>query len=169
MVEKTFKIPQRKHYSGLHVCPHIGSNIAQKYVTFDKSSIYQFRTEDQYDINKLFGLSYGLHHTNSARFGWRSLGKFSTKIEILAYCYVDGKRVESDDDLLVTLVNINEEYRYQLITDYDNYGFVVYNNKNEIVGSKFIPHNKLPLWGYKLYPYFGGNNPAPHDITIKMS
>lgn len=166
---KTFKILHGKHSSGTHFKPHIWKDGIQKYVTFDKSAIYQFKTDDQYDINKLFGLSYGMHHTNSVRFGWRSLGDYSSKIEILAYCYVDGKRVDEDGtNLFIAMVNINREYRYQINVNDNNYLLSIHDDKNEMVGQKFISHNKLPFWGYTLYPYFGGNRTAPHNITIKL-
>lgn len=166
---KTYKIPHGKHSSGIHFGPHIWKDGTQKYVTFDKSAIYQFKTDDQYDINKLFGLSYGMHHTNSVRFGWRSLGDYSDNIEILAYCYVDGKRVVEDGiNLFIAMVNINREYRYQIIVSDNSYSLTIHNDKNVMIGHKSIPHNKLPFWGYKLYPYFGGNRTAPHNITIKL-
>ena len=50
-----------------------------------------FATDDHLDVNKLFGMSYGFHHKNSARFGWRwDLEK--NLVEILGYTYVNGVR-----------------------------------------------------------------------------
>ena len=39
--------------------------------------------------NKLFGLSYGHHHRNSIRIGWRGTGE---EVEIAAYVYERGVR-----------------------------------------------------------------------------
>jgi len=85
-------------------------NIAFK-VLFDTSCKYHIDGEDMEDINKLFGISYvpwymvplaifssvflslfrNQHHKDSARFGWRHNDKLN-RIEILAYCYVNGVR-----------------------------------------------------------------------------
>jgi hypothetical protein len=143
-----------------------------KQVTFNKSAIYQFHDEDQYDINKLFGLSYGMHHTNSTRFGWRSLGVYSSMIEIVAYCYVDGKRVEEDGtNLYIGMVDINKPYTFHITVTDEDYNFSIIDFTGDdfkVVGSKTITHNGIPKLGYHLYPYFGGNRAAPHNITINI-
>jgi hypothetical protein len=133
---------------------------------FDRTSQYYHGNIDQYDINKLFGLSYGLHHKNSVRFGWRSVGNFSPKIEILSYCYVDGRRVsEEDDNLFIAMINIGEWYTYRINVCEKDYTFTIFKN-GQTVGRIEIPHRGITWWGYHLYPYFGGNRKAPHDIRI---
>jgi len=165
-MSKIYTIPQAKHSSGFHFRPHLQQKFLQYNIKFDKSSIYQFHTEDQYDINKLFGLSYGMHHTNSVRFGWRSLGTYSSKIEILAYCYVDGKRiVEGSNNLYIAMIDLNKFYTFRINVGENCYKLSIFDNMFN-VGSVEIPHNYLPFWGYHLYPYFGGNRNAPHDINI---
>ena len=165
---KTYKISQGKHRSGIYTKPHIFKCNLLKTVTFNKSAVYQFDDVDQYDINKLFGLSYGYHHNNSARFGWRSPGKHSSMIEIVAYCYVDGKRVKEDGhSLFVAMVPIDEPFEYKLHTNEKAHYFTVTQGMR-VLGTKEIPHNGVPCWGYHLYPYFGGNKKAPHNITIDM-
>jgi hypothetical protein len=37
----------------------------------------------------------------------------------------------------------------------------------KILGTQEIIFDKLPKWGYKLYPYFGGEPTAPHKMKIK--
>ena len=169
IMSKLYTIPHASHSSGFHFKPHIGKRFLQYDVSFDKSSIYQFIDGDQYDINKLFGLSYGMHHTNSVRFGWRSFGVYSSKIEILAYCYVDGERVkEEQDNLFIAMVDLNKDYTYRINVGESSYLLTVFEDGNHI-GSKNIMHRNLPFWGYQLYPYFGGNKKAPHDIGIQFT
>jgi hypothetical protein len=93
-----FKIKKGKHKS-VFFRPklHFFKNEICKRVKFDKSAQYQLNNVDQFDINKLFGISYGFHHKNSARFGWRWSTRME-KIEILAYVYRDGKRVSEWDE-----------------------------------------------------------------------
>jgi hypothetical protein len=165
-MSKTYTIPQAKHSSGIHFRPHLQQKFLQYDIKFDRTSIYQFHNEDQYDINKLFGLSFGLHHTNSVRFGWRSLGNYSSKIEILAYCYVNGERViEEHDNLYIAMIDLNKFYRFRINVGENDYTLTIFDHLHNI-GSITIPHRDLPFWGYHLYPYFGGNRKAPQDINI---
>jgi len=139
----------------------------EKVVEFDITAKYDLRSTDNNDINKLFGWGYlnGLHHTDSVRFGWHwdsPLGK----VALFAYCYVDGKR------FMIPICRVSPNYKYLLQIDkigkkyllsvldagmrYRNYGSV------EVT----FTHNKKI--SYRLGCFFGGNNPAPHDITIKI-
>lgn len=162
-----YKIKQGNHYcSGIKFFPHFGQKFISRIVEFDYTSEYDHGTVDQLDINKLFGISYGYHHNNSARFGWRSLGWDSNKIEILAYCYVDGHRIRKNEaDISLGIVNINQLYEYTIYTADDAYYLSVKQHQTLIKRTK-IPHNGVTWWGYHLYPYFGGNLPAPHTIKI---
>lgn len=165
-MSKLFTIPQGKHSSGFHFRPHIGKKFLQYDVMFDKSAQYYHGDIDQYDINKLFGLSYGMHHTNSVRFGWRSLGNLTSSVEILAYCYVDGVRVPEDgQNLFISMVDMNEYYTYRINVGENDYTLTIFQ-KGQVKGRLEILHRGLPKWGYHLYPYFGGNRTTPHDVNI---
>ena len=56
---------------------------------FHDNCLYDLNSEDQADINKLFGITSLFIHKNSARFGWRAEGD---KIRIFAYYYRNGIR-----------------------------------------------------------------------------
>ena len=135
-------------------------------IIFTKSCRYNLQNEDQLDVNKLFGIGYfPSHHKNSVRFGWRyDLNK--EKIEILSYYYKDKKR--SFDHLC--FVDIGDLYSFSL-TITDKY--------HELIVASKYPTNypeyykvEIPVIpksiGYLLRPYFGGNQKAPQDITIKI-
>ena len=131
---------------------------------FEPSCEYQINVVDQKDINKLFGLSYGFHHKNSIRFGWRfSLAK--NKIEIFGYSYMDAKRLS----IFICDCEIGKDYDFQITTTSDSYELSCLDIEAGEYYTNQMPHQKLRNWGYHLYPYFGGNIKAPHDIWMSHS
>lgn len=126
---------------------------------FDESAIYDLKNEDQDDINKLFGFSEAnsFHHDNSARFGWRySIEK--DRIEIFSYVYSDGIRSYQH----ITDVAIDETVAYSIHIYPDSYIFSVKDVTSEV--ERNIDQDR-GLY-YLLFPYFGGDQVAPHDIHI---
>ena len=131
---------------------------------FTESTIYQFDDADQYDVNKLFGFSFGIHHNNSVRFGWRPNGDLS-KIEIVGYEYHDKLRIPT---IPICEVQLNEWYVYQLKynakTSYIEYTVI---SDGENFGMQHpIKLKKMFNFGYKLDLYFGGNKTAPHKMIF---
>jgi hypothetical protein len=136
-----------------------------KYFKFTESALYHFGDQDQHDVNKLFGFSFGLHHKNSVRFGWRPNNDL-TKIEIVGYEYVNKIRVPT---IPIWDVEIDKWYQYELRYISGVFGKIEYfiTDGNDYRGT--IHPITLPkdfYLGYKLYLYFGGNKKAPHDIII---
>lgn len=154
--QKTYVIKAGSHSTGSSLSSLSISKMTFK-VTFDSTAIY--KTEDpanQADINKLYGLSdCGTHHhQNSARFGWRW---FNDELEIHAYNYSNGKRYFS----YITSVALNEEFTYSLELTEDEYIFSL--NDQIISMDRYCSESAS---AYKLFPYFGGDEKAPHDIAI---
>lgn len=151
-----YTVKKGKHYSTYDV-ELLQSDALTFYAYFDETAAYDLESEDQWDTNKLFGFSdcNSHHHEHSARFGWRWL---DGKIDILAYCYVSGERVI--EKIGETLPNARNYYQIRL-TDTE-YQFTF----DDTVLS--IPRNKPCNRGayYLLFPYFGGNDPAPHDVNV---
>lgn len=126
---------------------------------FDSSAIYKtVDSLNQTDTNKLYGLSDcgDLHDTNSARFGWRWV---NDQLEIMAYWYVDSIRPEP---IRVATVALNTVNSYSIAFNSDNYIFTV-NDTNVVQVSKTCDYNS---YRYYLYPYFGGNENAPHEVRL---
>lgn len=124
---------------------------------FDSTSIYKTSlASNQGDINKLYGVSdcESYHHTNSARFGWRW---YEEKLEIWAYTYSEGKR----NFALLDTVSIGSFNEYELEFQENKYVFRLNDKKVEM--PRFCVASAK---GYKLFPYFGGDETAPHDISI---
>lgn len=141
----------------------------ERVVEFDITAKYDHPgTYDDEDVNKLFGFGYmkGGHHEDSARVGW--LWDVRTgKPNFMAYCYVNKERiiqpiceVFTNFKFLPCIEIINKRYQFSVYdakNDYKNYGRVE------------IPFTHDKTWSYQLGAFFGGQPPAPHDITIKIS
>ena len=155
---KTFTIKEGKHRS-TYALKYSKDTTFGWDVIFDSSAIYKtVDSLNQYDINKLVGWSdCGTDHMdNSIRFGWRWL---NDSLEIHWFKHENGSFTFSK----ICNVDLNSEYNYQLtISDWDYH--------MRVDGTcVWIPRN-CPYEGkrYQLYPYFGGDEPAPHDIHIKI-
>lgn len=131
-------------------------------IIFDSTCVYEIASEDQADINKLFGFSdcNDLHHANSARFGWRW---YQNELQILSYTY--NNDVVSYQEL--GAVEFDKSYRYIIYINEDSYEFYIEGIMNETVS---VDRGNTCDAGYYyfLWPYFGGNQTAPHDMKIFM-
>jgi len=153
-----YLIPKGAHYAtqNAYVSTHLKE--LRFSAKFDSSCIYTTsKSSNTDDVNKLFGFSdcNTAHHLNSARFGWRWTGQ---SLEILAYCYADGEReiksmgsIQIGKDAEMSIKVTSSTYIFKL-------GESVVTMKRHC-DSEFAE-------GYQLYPYFGGDEVAPHDIRI---
>jgi hypothetical protein len=159
---ETYTIKKSEHSSGLSFWPQILKQKMFKRFKFDSSCEYDLKDVDQFDINKLFGWSQLYHQHNSCRLGWTwNLKK--KKMEIYAYCYVNGKRLNE----YICDVDLDTWYCGQIWLENGNYYFrVLSDKKDEILGYASIPYGFKVNAGYLLKPYFGGNESAPHEMKI---
>ena len=131
---------------------------------FTDSTIYHFDDADQFDVNKLFGFSVGMHHNNSFRFGWRPNADLN-KMEIVGYEYHDKLRIPT---IPICEINLNKWYeftlKYNYITSYIEYS--VTDGEKTLTLQHPIKLKKSINLGYKLGLYFGGNKKAPHKMTF---
>lgn len=153
-----YLIPKGSHYSTTNSYKPVDCTAMKFTVRFDSSCIYQsVKAENQWDINKLYGFADNgaLHHQFSARFGWRwSEGA----LRLFAYTYNNGSRASKE----LATVPVGQNIRCAIAVDGDKYLFSV----GEI--SVAMPrHSTTPAAkGYQLYPYFGGDEVAPHNVRI---
>lgn len=142
-----------------------------KQVTFNKSIKYYLDT-DQSDVNKLFGFSYGFHHYQSDRIGFR-YNPLMDVVEIVLYSYVQGKRIPT-----IHLVNLNyldkEFETFAICLHVETYDtcrkvqITLWDKDNHATTiTKMFPHTKK-FFQYTLGGYFGGNRKAPQKITINV-
>jgi hypothetical protein len=127
-------------------------------VLFDSSAIYQTtKPENQYDINKLYGFSdNGMdHHQFSARFGWRwSDGA----LRLFAYVYNKGSWSEKE----IGTVPIGAIISCSIKVNSDTYVFTMNDTTVTMPRMSTTPQAQ----GYQLYPYFGGDEAAPHEVRV---
>lgn len=136
-------------------------NVINFEVIFDSTAIYE--TVDpinQYDVNKLFGVSDGgLHIKNSARFGWRWL---DGELELMAYTHLNGIFYFEK----VCNLEIGKQYTCSISLG-DDYTFTCIDGVNPVTIHMKRWRN-VSGSRYYLWPYFGGDETAPHDIFIKI-
>lgn len=155
-----FIIPKGEHYATNNVYTPIETYELKFMVKFDSSAIYTSKQAvNQYDINKLYGFSDNdaHHHQYSARFGWSW-----TKNALHLYAYVYNEGLINKTDL--GTVAIGAENRCTISISGSNYIFRVNESKVSVPRKSTMPAAK----GYLLYPYFGGDETAPHNITIQI-
>lgn len=164
-----YTINAGNHYAnGTNFGIHSSGQTVFKTAVFSPNCIYDLGNVNQADINKLYGFSVGLfsgNDYNSARFGWRwSIPK--EKIELLAYVYVNGVRInEWDADTLLASVDTGSETFTEIAVLPNQYQFKTVSNCVTII--KYLPRGGSGA-GYNQYPYFGGNEVAPHTMTIEL-
>lgn len=127
-------------------------------VKFDSSAIYKtLSPSNQYDINKLYGFSDNdsAHHLYSARFGWRWSDQ---ALRLFAYVYNSGIRTSKE----LGTIQIGSESNCSIKVTAGNYIFSLNNKTDTLLRSSTTSKGK----GYKLYPYFGGDEASPRDINI---
>ena len=155
---KEFIIPQGQHYAMENNTKPVETSELKFVVRFDSSAIYETKNpENQNDINKLYGFSDNddQHHVYSARFGWRWS---DNALRIFAYDYNNGTRSFKE----LGIVKIGTENSCSITVSGNKYIFSL--NGAETV----MPRESTTelAEGYQLYPYFGGDESAPHAITI---
>lgn len=133
-------------------------------VCFEPSCRYTPDAEG--DINKLFGIGFlpGGHHKESARFGWRYSPE-KDRIELFTYCYFKGRRkfkhladLTIFKSYILSIQFLRFAYYFKVL---DEHGKHFYADSTE-------PYTHEKKWGYKLGPYFGGDLPSPHAMTIQI-
>ena len=153
-----YTIPKGGHYCDKSNYTPVELSELRFRVRFDSTAIYQTTTTDnQWDINKLYGFSDNGsdHHQFSARFGWNwSEGA----LRLHAYVYNHGARESKE----LCAIPIGKEMECSIKVAQGAYLFTVGELTTTMLRQSGAPQAK----GYQLYPYFGGDEPAPHDIRI---
>ena len=125
---------------------------------FDSTAIYTtVNPGNQDDINKLYGFAdnNATHHKYSARFGWRWS---KSALRLFGYVYNHGVL----DSKELGTVEIGKENNCSIKITPSAYHFLL----NGKIDSLPRMSTTLNAQGYKLYPYFGGDEVAPHTINI---
>jgi hypothetical protein len=153
-----YVIPKGGHYTSDNHYKAVACTEMKFTVRFDSSCIYQTALpENQLDINKLYGFADNdaHHQLFSARIGWRwSEGA----LRLFAYTYNNGVRASKE----LALVPIGKEVHCAIKISDAFYVFTV-DEKTELMPRQSA---MSVAKGYQLYPYFGGDEAAPHEVRI---
>ena len=154
-------IKKGKHYSNWFNFPFFTFRRSIKFqFMIESSAHYTLNNEDDFDWNKLFGLSNSWNpHQSSARICWRRLNE--EKFQICLYTYDDGIRTISKEmDLFYDTF-----YGARIIISRNNF-YLLFKDTSII-----LPRRSEKLFPIKtvLKPYFGGTSAAPQDINIKIN
>ncbi len=155
----TYNISQGKHYSDKSNIKVFSGNILNVNVRFDSSAIYRSaHPENQEDINKLVGFSEGPdNHLHSARIGWNWS---NDSLRLYAYAYAQGQR----DLQFISVVSIGCIVRCKIEAVGNRYHFTVDQKSVDLPRAV----KEQAVHGYWQYPYFGGDEVAPHPICIQL-
>jgi hypothetical protein len=155
---KIYTIKKDHHRSGYRY--HTSrSDLIKFKVIFNESAIYTTKDPiNQADVNKLYGVSdCGENHMQySIRFGWRY---YNDSLQLLWFKHQHSKFTFG----LIKEIDTNQSYNCSIEIKDDSYVLGV--DGDYISTDRTCPHNYKR---YMLYPYFGGDETAPHDITIRI-
>lgn len=155
-----FTIKKGKHYHSNIFARIFFLNFRKEikyFVKFDNSCWYNYVNNDSNDLNKVFGYGGVNNQKRSARFAWKPDFDNEGILKIYAYVYDNGKRI------IEYVCDIKTDDQREFILKKKN-GFEFFISSE----NKHIPVNgRIPTW-IKFWPYFGGNNKAPHNITIEL-
>lgn len=129
-------------------------------VLFDSSAVYATKNPaNQADINKLYGFSDNRahHHSFSARFGWRW---YNNRLTLHGYIYNDSLREYKE----LGAVAIGKPAQCAILVQKTQYAFILNGDTTTMRRTAKTERAE----GYRLYPYFGGDEYAPHKITIRI-
>ena len=152
-----FSIAKGAHYCDQSAIKPFAGSILRVNVKFDSSAVYSNQDPaNQADINKLIGFTEGVNnHLNSARFGW---GWSNNALRLYAYSYAAGVRSSKE----ISILRIGEPVSLSLSVDGNEYVFKADEKLVRLPRSLSTP----AVEGYWQYPYFGGDEQAPHPINI---
>lgn len=153
-----YTIPKGQHYADQNTYQPVEYNELKFTARFDSSSIYETTDpSNQEDINKLYGFSdnNNEHEEFSARFGWNWA---RNALRLYAYVYNNSERTSRE----ITSLQIGTEYTCSIEVSGDHYIFSANDTTVTMPRSSTTPEGD----GYKLFPYFGGDETAPHEVDI---
>ena len=166
---KPYLIKNGNHYCSISIFERIGgigwkiTSLSMRFSFHNECWWAPPRNNDDNDLNKLAGIGFGFNHqNNSVRLAW--VPDFTTQgvIKIYGYTYDEKKVAPKFTFQYITSVHVGEICEAR-IESHGNYAITV---KGVTINMDNIKAD--PNLCFHLYPYFGGNNTAPHDMTIDL-
>ncbi|TDO12062.1 hypothetical protein EV580_3786 [Mycobacterium sp. BK086] len=132
--------------------------------TFTENSVYDLHNVDQYDWNKLTGISFTLLHPDddALMVAWR-YNVDTNMFEVGPYYNMDFARIMPADDEIIS-VPVDETFTFNV----DYQGITV--QYGDTVVYKPIPEGLHPnqFSAFRIFSWFGGTSVAPRTISYYM-
>ena len=128
-------------------------------VSFDETCRYGLKDNDQYDWNKLVGLSEYLNpRKSSVRLAWR----YNLESKLIEIGYFIEKDYQIESEMLCN-VEPGKEVEVEIKC---NYKTTTVRAGNNFVTTGYTLNNYI---FFKAHPYFGGNKKAPHKMSLTLT
>ena len=166
-----YTIFEGDHYSFPFIFkPRFNINRLDFKFILSKQCWYEYENADSNDLNKIYGISYGLTgiHKNSIRLGW--IPDFSNKNKIKLYYYGYENNSTHISKYLLT-VDTEKEYDIDMFL-HGKIGepikLCIELNDNIILYDE-VCKIKTNWLAFICKPYFGGNNVSPKTMVIEIN
>jgi hypothetical protein len=167
---RQYLIKKGNHYCSMSIFEKIGAigwKIKKYSVRFrfhPNSYWTPKRNVDDLDQNKLTGIAYGMNvHANSVRFTWVPDFDVPGAIKISGYTYDEKSAAPKFSIREITTVQVGQLCDACIEAVGNEYVFTVNGHTERMPNVNADPNLCL-----RLFPYFGGNNKAPQDMTIEV-
>ena len=122
---------------------HFRKTKIQRIVKFTDTCYYPLIIDNDWNINRLFGLSYGLVKYNSVSIGWRPSESKLDKIDLFGIIYKNGLR----DVHYFYSITTNQHFalKIKVHTENELVSFYVFNTETGDSMSNFMESYKIPL------------------------
>lgn len=170
--ETLYTIEAGHHFSNESRVVNVKGKSLRFKVRFDQSAIYSLgrnpdgsQVENQWDINKLYGFSEGWdNQRQSARFGWAYV---DSALRLYGYVHDTHKLAFQTEVHSVELGKIEIDKTYDCEVAIGEPAENIYKFTLQGI-TKTLPRSiQAPeIQGFLQYPYFGGDELAPHQIRI---
>jgi hypothetical protein len=171
---KTYTIEQGNHSaSGLNFKIHSGLQSLSFSAILNENCLYDLGNNNNMDINKIYGITWGFQpEKNSFRIGWNCY-KQNGLIQYFYYIHNNFTRNPVPSDpydktmLFEALPGLAYEHRFNISFEKTLNRIGIYINEDSSL-IQYIPFNfsGVPTYGVYNHPYFGGDETAPHNMTL---
>jgi hypothetical protein len=165
-----YLIKKGNHYASMSIFEKIGGigwnirTLSMRFVFRQECWWAPARNQDDYDLNKLAGIGFGTnHHNNSVRLAWVPDFENQGMIKVFGYTYDEKKVGQKFSMTFIKSVHVLDTITGKIESRDGNYYITV----NEVT-IQMENVNSDPNLCFRLFPYFGGNNTAPHDMVIEL-
>ena len=166
-----YEIKKGSHYASMSIFEKIGAigwkikNLSIRFIFREACWWSPARNTDDLDQNKLAGIGFGTnHHNNSVRLTWVPDFDRPGMINVYGYTYDDKKEGQKFTIAFIRAVRVLEPVNARIESRDGAYFITVQDVTVRMENNKTDPN-----LCFRLFPYFGGNNTAPHDMVIELA